>query len=374
MDGAQIIIGWRSALIFAICLPILISALILMFRVCERRANVYLALALICSVWSMGPQIIGFANGYVVWPGLTFFPFNTELLIPPFIYFHAYALMSKQPLAWRKYLLIPGVLAVMYYFGAFFLLGDYQNKWAFSRSFHSPYVSPVLLILTLVLAVICAGLTLRFIQKYRIFLQHTESTAQDFDPAWLIWMFGLLGTASFVWLSLGLLSLINPDISYVRAYPFQLVVMMIFAVLGFATISRTNDAFPKIEASKGSASEPNPTKDWASEAKTLRDAVISNEWYLEARLSVRDVAGRMGTNETYVSRTLNQGLGQSFNRFINDMRVQFAKDLIKSKDTNLLNIAMDSGFNSKATFNRVFRDIAGETPSSFKSRLSKNVS
>jgi len=375
MDDAQIIIGWRSALIFAVCLPILISAVILMFRQSERRANLYLALALICSVWSMGPQIIGFANAYSVWPGLTFFPFNAELLIPPLIYFHAHALMLKTPLGWRKILLGPGVLALLYYLAAFLFLGDYQNKWAFSRETHTPVIEPFIISITLLMAIICLWLTISLIRKYRAFLSKTESAAIDFDPIWLIRVFGLLGLAAAVWLSLGLISLINPDISYIAAYPFQLVVMIIFAALGFSAISRINEAFPKLVTSPAVPSNTaKEDKDWKADGETLRQSVTSNNWFLEPRLSIRDVASRMGTNETYVSRALNNGIGISFNRFINEMRVTHAKSLIKNQDSNFLNIAMDSGFNSKATFNRVFRDIAGETPSAFKKRIVQNVS
>jgi len=371
MDDAQIIIGWRSALIFAVCLPIFISAVILMLRRSERRANIYLALALIASVWSMGPQIIGFANAYTVWPGLTFFPFNAELLIPPLIYFHAHALMTKTRLARRKLLLIPGLMAMGYYLAAFLFLGDYQNKWDFSRSVHSPIIEPIIILITLIMTMVCLWLTVSLILRYRTFLAETESAARDFDPMWLIWIFGLLGLAGLVWLSLGLLSLLHPDISYVAAYPFQLVVMIIFAALGFTAISQINETYPKITETNHATAKAVSEKNWNTEGDALRAAVLSNEWHLEPRLSIRDVAGRMATNETYVSRALNHGIGKGFNRFINELRVNHAKDLIQANRDNFLNIAMDSGFNSKATFNRVFREISGETPSAFKKRTAQ---
>lgn len=341
-----------------------------MFRRSERRANTFLALALIASVWSMGPQIIGFANAYSVWPGLTFFPFNAELIIPPLIYFHAHALMTKARLGWRKYLLIPGIMAMGYYLIAFLVLGDYQNKWEFNRTIHSPLVYPIIILATLIMAMICLWLTVSLIRRYKAFLRETESAARDFDPIWLIWVFSLLGLAALVWLSLGLISLLNSDISYIAAYRFQLIVMMLFAVLGFFAISRINEAFPKIEISDKVPNNAGLDKDWSAEGETLKRNVLTNSWHLEPRLSIRDVASRMGTNETYISRALNHGIGQSFNRFINEMRVDHAKEMIKTKKGNFLSISMDSGFNSKATFNRVFRDISGETPSAFKKRTS----
>lgn len=374
MDDPQIIIGWRSALIFAVCLPILISGLILMFRRLERRANIYLGLALIAAVWSMGPQIIGFANAYTVWPGLSFFPFNAELLIPVLVYLHAYTLMVNAPLGWRKTLLIPGCLAMVYYLIAYIGLGDYQNKWAFNRTVHSPYIEPLIVLITIAMCVVCLWLTLSLIRRYQRFLKETESAARDYDPVWLIWIFGGLGFAGLIWVSLAVISLINPDISYISAYPFHLVTMIIFAALGFLAISRINMVFPKIGARAEISEQTTSEKDWKSEGETLKQKVLNEGWYLEPRLSIRDVASRMGSNETYISRALNHGVGQSFNRFINEMRVTHAKGLIKSGANNILNVAMDSGFNSKATFNRVFRDVSGETPSSFKSRIFQNVS
>jgi len=314
----------------------------------------------------MGPQIIGFANGYSVWPGLTFFPFNAELLIPPLIYLHAYALMMKTPIGWRKYLFVPGLLAVGYYAIAFLFLGDYQNKWDFSRTIHSPYIQPIILLTILIMTLVCLWLTVSLILRYRVFLIESESAARDFDPIWLIIVFGLLGLAGMIWLSLGMMSLINPDISYVAAYQFQLAVMLIFAVLGFASISRITEPFPKMSGAMEALDHLATEKNWASEGESLKQAVFSQNWHLEPRLSIRDVAKRMATNETYVSRALNLGIGKSFNRFINERRVDHAKVLIQENNSNLLNIAMASGFNSKATFNRVFRDIAGESPSAFK--------
>lgn len=371
MDGAEIIIGWRAALIFAVCLPVFISAIILLFRRSEKRANRFLALALLAAVWAMGPQIIGFANGYSVWPGLTFFPFNSEMLIAPFIFLHAFALMKAANFGWRKYLLLPGFTVLLYYLGAFTTLGDYQNKWAFSREVHSPYIYPVSVAVTIFLASLSIVLTIRLIRQYRYFLSQTQSAAQDFDPVWLVWMFGLLGFAGLTWMGLGIISLINPDISYIAAYPFQLVSMIAFAAIGFLAISRINETFPKMDEAVKTTSPDTNEKDWGAEGQALLNTVKTENWYLEPRLSIRDVASRMRTNETYISRALNKGLNQSFNRFINALRVEHAKAEIRRQNSSLLTLALDSGFNSKATFNRVFRDIAGETPSAFKKSVLK---
>jgi len=112
-----------------------------------------------------------------------------------------------------------------------------------------------------------------------------------------------------------------------------------------------------------------PERDWALEAQTLRDRILAAGWHLEPRLSSPELARRVGTNETYLSRTVNQGAGANFNRFINEIRVDEVKRKLLTDGPDVLAIALDSGFNSKATFNRVFKDISGETPAALRTRL-----
>jgi len=72
-----------------------------------------------------------------------------------------------------------------------------------------------------------------------------------------------------------------------------------------------------------------------------------------------------------MSRTINLGLDTNFNRLINTMRVEHAKNLLKETDSNILEIALDSGFNSKPTFNRVFRDLSGQTPTQYRNKAAE---
>ena len=92
-DLSNIDIGWRSALMFSVCLPMVVVAVMLFLRSAEPHANRLLACLLIVVVISQIPQIIGFAGFYEVWPGLTFAPFGVELYAGPLLYLHAHRLM-----------------------------------------------------------------------------------------------------------------------------------------------------------------------------------------------------------------------------------------------------------------------------------------
>lgn len=368
-DPSNIDIGWRSALMLAVCMPLLMAALLLLTRQIERRANFWLALLLLAALVAQVPQIIGFANVYAVWPGLTFAPFDVELYIGPLIYLHAYRLMQGGPLGWRKWILVPGLMQTTYYVWAFTMLGDYKAKWAYTGAVHNPYIAPVETVLGVTFIVVAIIAVFRLMQRYNDFLTSTQSAAIEFRPDWLRYLLVAIIGAGIVFASLEITPFFIENVSYVAEFPAQIVMTAIIAWAGFEAIARTNTDFPKMPAqgdSDETIEQPSEIKDWAQEGEILKARVIEGNWYLEPRLSIADLARRMGSNETYISRALNQGLDQSFNVFINTLRVDKAKALISSNTLNMLEIAHEAGFNSKATFNRVFRDMAGMTPSAFK--------
>ena len=131
------------------------------------------------------PQIIGFAGFYGVWPGLTFAPFNVELLLGPLLLMHALCLMNKHIPKSVWWLLIPGLVQVLYYFWAFLMLGDYRQKWAYNDRFHEPYVVPVESVLGVILFVYCWVRIYRLFRAYEHHLEHHESAALDFRPEWI---------------------------------------------------------------------------------------------------------------------------------------------------------------------------------------------
>ena len=72
--------------------------------------------------------------------------------------------------------------------------------------------------------------------------------------------------------------------------------------------------------------------------------------------------------------TINIEKSRNFHNFINDYRIEEAKKILQDKnysDTNILNIAFKSGFQSKSVFNRVFKQITGKSPKDYRSSFLK---
>ncbi len=374
-DTSNLVFGWRTTMMLMVCLPIVIASVLLVLKKYETIPSRYLAGFFLLAVIAVGPQIIGFAGFYDVWPGLTFFPFATDLWIGPLFYLHAYRLIKGAGPKWQRLLLIPGILQTSYYTWAFLALGDYKQKWAFTESFHLPYITPVesgVAILLLLFALISVW---KMNREYKEYLQQTESVASEFEPVWIDRMVLAMLIGGTIYAVLEVVVLLT-DISYRAAFPFQVLLMATFAWLSVESVWRLSQPFPKLGLVPlvTDADARQTEKDWTTEASLIRTEVVNNSWYLEPRFSLRELSKRIASNEAYVSRAINRGMGLTYNDFINRLRVEHSQTLIAESDKQLLMIALESGFNSKATFNRVFRDITDMTPSQFKkNNLSKGL-
>lgn len=91
--------------------------------------------------------------------------------------------------------------------------------------------------------------------------------------------------------------------------------------------------------------------------------------YKESELKVQDIAVALGVTTHKISQTLNMKAKKSFYDYVNDYRVLHLKELLldpNQKRYTILALAMDSGFNSKASLNRVFKQHTGLSPKAFQ--------
>lgn len=99
----------------------------------------------------------------------------------------------------------------------------------------------------------------------------------------------------------------------------------------------------------------------------LHKAIHSEKVYLNADISIRDLAIHIGTNTAYLSYYLNTVLGKRFSTYINDMRIAHAERmLLKEPTMSIEEIAMHSGFNNVTTMQRLFSIRNNCTPSQFR--------
>ena len=104
----------------------------------------------------------------------------------------------------------------------------------------------------------------------------------------------------------------------------------------------------------------------------LRQLMIEDRLYLNEHLSLRDVSGQLTIDPNLLSYILNTHIEKSFYEFINQFRVEEVKSKLsqpKYQNYTLLAIALESGFNSKTSFNRVFKQMTGMPPGQYQKKI-----
>jgi AraC-like DNA-binding protein len=94
--------------------------------------------------------------------------------------------------------------------------------------------------------------------------------------------------------------------------------------------------------------------------------------YLNPELSLQEMSEKLGASRHILSAVINQQQKMNFYEFVNNYRVKEIKELMnnpKNKNQNNYELAYDAGFNSKASFYRIFRQITHQTPSEYRAGL-----
>lgn len=153
-----------------------------------------------------------------------------------------------------------------------------------------------------------------------------------------------------------------------------LIVAFLFYFISFKLLSKGKDILPKNEISKYKNSNLN--KKLIEQYKSdLINSMEMNKLYLNGKLSIQDVSDELNIPKQYISEVLNEHMNTNFQDFINAYRVEEFIKRIENDQNNqftLLGIATEVGFNSKSTFNAIFKKFKGLTPTQFKKNISQS--
>jgi AraC-like DNA-binding protein len=116
--------------------------------------------------------------------------------------------------------------------------------------------------------------------------------------------------------------------------------------------------------------------DKMQEIKERTTAVMEQEQpYLNAKLTIHELAKQVDTNSKYLSAILNNEFETNFVSYVNTYRINQAKSLLAAPENSNLTIeaiANMAGFNSKSAFNSAFKNFGGQTPSAYKKAILKH--
>ncbi|MCK9420978.1 MAG: tetratricopeptide repeat protein [Bacteroidales bacterium] len=111
--------------------------------------------------------------------------------------------------------------------------------------------------------------------------------------------------------------------------------------------------------------------------EALKLMMVNERLFLDPGITLADMAQKLNTNTTYLSRAINEMLNKNFSVYINELRIHEAQIMLAGKEYanwSIEGIAVSVGFNSKSAFNSAFKKFTGVTPSFFqKSALNQEI-
>ena len=105
-----------------------------------------------------------------------------------------------------------------------------------------------------------------------------------------------------------------------------------------------------------------------SDIEVVKNLMEIEDAYLNPELNLSDLAKMANMSRGQLSEIINTAFNKNFNDFVNTYRVEAFKAMLKAnkhKQLSLLGIAQECGFNSKATFNRVFKKLTNHSPTEY---------
>lgn len=339
----------------------------------SRAANRFLALALgaiiLRVIWVFGIDI----RLDTYFPHWSWLPLQFSLALGPLIYFYVlkitrpeYKFRFKDLLYFSPLLLEWGAQALEVRDSIKIGAPTYETP-----AFH--HLNAILQLLTFISVMIYLYLAHRLIGRFYRQLKFNGGDRYRYELRWLNNLLIGFGLLWLLWIPFTFI-----DFFYyhnqldIHAY-YPLYLLLAVAAIWMAAI-----AFLKQEA--GMLVEPPQflkpplPAEMKQRGTWLKKAVQAGLYYQDPELSLSSLAEKFELGPHELSRIINTALKKSFNDFINEYRV--ADIVQKMQDPaydhiTLLGIAFDSGFNSKTTFNRAFRQMTGKGPAEFKNELQK---
>jgi AraC-like DNA-binding protein len=236
---------------------------------------------------------------------------------------------------------------------------------------------------TLLLAQVCLYLVPAFkaLHRYTEALREQVSNMAGIDLGWLRWFMHVI-----LWLYLTFLVILvsvvhSVPLLHVRPFLSLALAAYVCAVAYRGILQKEPPRLeplsgaPAGEAGKYARGSVAPGEALALQRK-LESIMESGKLYLDPELDLSGLAEKVGAARNQLSYVINQNLGRNFYDFVNEYRVREVLRLMEDPgraNDKVITLAFDAGFNSKPTFNAVFKKLTGHTPSDYRRREKNQV-
>ena len=311
--------------------------------------------------WTMYPHLVGLTAPFPFFYG-------------PLLYLYvSYSLRNEKHLDIKDYLhFLPVILSYLYLSRFYFFYSADEKRMIDAGEMDDfQWFSVVLLIGFVISGVTYTILSYQKLTRYSSLLQNNFSNMDRLNMNWLkglIWGVGVLFLVVAVSVIIrevaGIQLGFNPD------YVIYSIMISGILILGYFGIRHqnifTDNEIVDVDA-KGAYLKSGLKEIEAQEkhAELLR-TMEKNKPYLQPKLSLSSLAEMLEISPNYLSQIINQYEEVNFNDFVNHYRVEeFIRLAAENPHHSFLAIALEAGFNSKSTFNKLFKKHKGMTPSQF---------
>ncbi len=355
-------IGFIQAVFLSVVLPNIKKG--------NKTANNYLAILLIVIAVIIFHSLYLKTQFWIQFPYASLVSYQFWFFLSPAIYFYIRALISK-PIKLNTYLIIhfsPFLISTLF-FAEYYLMESESLLLIFGDADQMQKVGIIFTSIYTLQSVIYLYLIFKIISNYsKIYYQNSANT-QIYFLDWIKWIFyGLVlfivfDTASYyVLLFLEFNTVFTSKISLTGLTIFSFVVTYFIIVNPDIILPKMIEAKEKYKHSKLDEKKLDEYKTKIENYMKAEQPFLDNEFDLKALSKKIDISTHQ------LSQILNQEIGLSFYDFINKLRVEEVKKRLLTQEfenKTILAVALEVGFNSNASFYRIFKKHTGKTPSEF---------
>ena len=355
-----------------------------------NTSSKWLSLLLFLCALYITPYMFGYAGWYskdVTADILFFLPLMQVLLIGPVVYFYTRSLLNVDFKLSKSHLIhfVPAILYGIYSLAVFVTDKFILDEYYFYADGRDKDLSNWYQMTGLVSMSFYLVLSLKHYSQYKRLVFDTVSYAETILFQWIRNF--MIAFLTMLILRL-MFFIINPDWGQFGSqfwyYLSFALVSYYISVNGYANAVKTSIIGNSKQAAINVFSEEENLsnaetvdlfidKDIEQWKSKLLDLIQGEELYRNPRLTLSNVADALNTNTKLVSTIVNSGFQMNFNDFINHYRIEAIKNKLESGEhitSTLLGIALDCGFNSKATFNRAFKKSTNLSPKDYITKMS----
>ena len=211
-----------------------------------------------------------------------------------------------------------------------------------------------------------AAWALLTIPKYHIMLRERFSYDENINLNWLRTILGSFFIILTLWVADSLIVNIYLECVY-------LIGGMIIWMFILSFICRHESVISELAVAEAPGNEPATDVNSETDEMGIRieHLMLVQRAYLIPTLKISDVARQIGSNRTYVSNWFNHSRQATFFSYVNQLRIKHACELLNTTGMPLETIAQESGFNSRSSFYRIFKNLKRCTPNEYRDNPEK---